>query len=226
MQSEGYAGMASVAEGTTIMKDTFAVHVLDDDAGVRESIKGLLQEAGYDVHCHAHAESFLDKCVPAHGCALIDLRLAGDSGLTVQKEMIARQSPLRVVMMSAYGDIPDAVKAMRQGAADFIEKPFDPDYLLERIGMLADAVTGPEQLQRSARQQAVLIDTLTPRERQVLQGIVDGLANKQVAAELNISSRTVETHRVHIMQKLQADSLAHLVRIWIDAGQYVAAAPE
>lgn len=203
------------------MKDAFAVHILDDDAGVRESIKVLLQGAGYAAHCHAQADSLLDKCTVGPGCALIDLRLADTSGLSVQKEMIARQSPLHVIMMSAYGDVLDAVKAMRQGAADFIEKPFDPDYLLERIEMLADAVTRPEQMQRSARQQAVLIDTLTPRERQVLRGIVDGLANKQVAAELNISPRTVETHRVHIMQKLQADSLAHLVRIWVYAGQYV-----
>lgn len=208
------------------MKDSFAVHILDDDDGVRESIKVLLQSAGYAVHCHAHANSFLGTCASAHGCALIDLRLAEMGGLAVQKEMVARQSPLHVIMMSAYGDIPDAVKAMRQGAADFLEKPFDPDYLLERVSMLSDAVVRPEQMQRSARQQAVLIDALTPRERQVLRGIVDGLANKQVAAELDISPRTVETHRVHIMQKLQADSLAHLVRIWIDAGQYVTATPE
>lgn len=208
------------------MNHAFAVYILDDDAGVRESLKGLLQTAGYTVHCYGHAESFLDACAQAHGCALIDLRLADRDGLVVQKELIARQSPLRVIMMSAYGDIPDAVKAMQQGAADFVEKPFDPVHLLECVNRLAEAVTRPQQDQRSAREQAVLIDTLTPRERQVLHGIVDGLANKQVAAELNISPRTVETHRVHIMQKLQADSLAHLVHIWLQAGAYATASSE
>lgn len=208
------------------MDNAFAVHILDDDAGVRESLKGLLQTAGYTVHCYARAESLLDACVQAHGCALIDLRLTDGDGLAVQKELIARQSPLRVIMMSAYGDIPDAVKAMQQGAADFVEKPFDPEHLLECVNRLAAAVTRPEKNQRGVREQAVLIDTLTRRERQVLHGIVDGLANKEVAAELNISPRTVETHRVHIMQKLQADSLAHLVHIWLEAGAYATAISE
>jgi len=205
------------------MEQTFSVHVVDDDAGVRESTKALLRGAGYDVHCHVSAEQFLERCPGGYGCALIDLRMTGMDGLGLQKEMIARKSRLDVIFMSAYGDISKAVEAMRLGAVDFLQKPFDPDHLLRRIAGLADASATLEHMHRSARQQAALIDTLTPRERQVLRGIVDGLANKQVAGKLGISARTVETHRVHIMQKLQADSLAHLVRIWLEAGHHAQA---
>lgn len=206
------------------MSHSFAVYILDDDAGVRESTKSLVQKAGYPAYCYASIDKFLADCESAQGCALIDLRLAGvDNGLDVQKKLIERQSRLHVVMMSAYGDIDRAVRAMRQGATDFLEKPFNPERLLALLNTLAGAQATPEHMRRSARQQAVLINTLTPREKQVLQGIVDGLANKQVAAQLGISARTVETHRVHIMQKLQADSLAHLVRIWIEAGQHAEA---
>lgn len=199
------------------MRNDFAVHIVDDDPGVRESMKTLVRGSEYPVYCYSSGSAFLDRCDTATGCVLIDLRLQDMDGIALQKELIARQVPVDVLMMSAYGDIEHAVEAMRLGAVDFMEKPFDPDHLLNELSELSQASDLNERLQRDARQRAALIDTLTPREKQVLMGIVDGQANKQVAADLGISARTVETHRVHIMQKLQADSLAHLVRIWLAA---------
>lgn len=208
------------------MHRDFAIHIVDDDPGVRESTKTLLRGSKYPVYCYPSGSAFLDRCENVSGCALIDLRLSDMDGIALQKELISRQVALDIVMMSAYGDIEHAVEAMRLGAVDFLEKPFDPDHLLQQLYELSQASDVNERLQRQARQRAALIDTLTPREKQVLNGIVNGQANKQVAAQLGISARTVETHRVHIMQKLQADSLAHLVRIWLAAAAQQEHAPE
>ena len=199
----------------------FVVHVVDDDPAIRESLKALLSDAGYEVDCYSSAEAFLQVRAPRRGCALIDLRLKGTDGITLQKELIASNAALSVIMMSAYGDIEHAVKAMRLGAVDFVEKPFSPENMLEKIDRLAKATDSDDTSMREARQHAALIELLTPREKQVLAMIVDGLANKQVAGQLGISARTVETHRVHIMQKLNAESLPHLVRIWISAGNLI-----
>ncbi|ROO29442.1 response regulator transcription factor [Salinisphaera orenii] len=203
------------------MSSRTSVHIVDDDASVRESLKSLMSKSGFDVHCYSSADAFLAHSAEVDGCALVDLRLQGMSGLELQRELIARRVPVSVIMMSAYGDVEHAVSAMRLGAVDFVEKPFDPQLLLQKVSTLTDADADAERGQRDARQHASLIDTLTPREKQVLQMIVDGLANKQVAGRLGISARTVETHRVHIMQKLGAESLPHLVRIWLTAGHYV-----
>lgn len=199
----------------------FVIHVIDDDPAIRESLKGLLGDAGYEVDCYASAEAFLQVDVPRRGCALIDLRLKGGDGISLQRELIANNAAVSVIMMSAYGDVEHAVKAMRLGAVDFVEKPFSPDTMLEKIERLARASNNDDNAMREARQHAALIELLTAREQQVLSLIVDGLANKQVAGQLGISARTVETHRVHIMQKLQAESLPHLVRIWLSAGNLV-----
>lgn len=199
------------------MRHDFAIHIVDDDPGIRESTKTLMRGSAFPVYCYPTGAAFLERCDAATGCVLIDLRLRDMDGIALQKELLERQIALDIVMMSAYGDIEHAVQAMRLGAVDFLEKPFDPDYLLAKMSELSKASDIGERLQREARQRAALIDTLTPREKQVLNGIVDGRANKQVAIDLDISARTVETHRVHIMQKLQADSLAHLVRIWLAA---------
>ncbi|WP_423821091.1 response regulator [Salinisphaera sp. SPP-AMP-43] len=197
------------------MHKDFAVHVVDDDPGVRESIKTLVSTAGFRVYSYSSGTAFLERCQSARGCALVDLRLGDMTGIELQKSLIARQASVDVILVSAFGDIGRAVEAMRLGAVDFIEKPFDPDLMLDKLGKLARTNDISHQLQRDARQHAALIDTLTPREKQVMRGIVEGRANKQVAGDLGISARTVETHRVHIMQKMQADSLAHLVRLWL-----------
>lgn len=199
----------------------FVIHVIDDDPAIRESLKALLGDAGYEVDCYASAEAFLQIGVPRRGCALIDLRLKGCDGISLQRDLIANNAAVSVIMMSAYGDVEHAVNAMRLGAVDFVEKPFSPDTMLEKIARLARASDNDDSAIREARQHAALIELLTPREQQVLSLIVDGLANKQVAGQLGISARTVETHRVHLMHKLQAESLPHLVRIWLSAGNLV-----
>ncbi|MES1927032.1 response regulator [Salinisphaera sp. T31B1] len=199
----------------------FAVHIVDDDPGVRESLRALLGDAGYTVHCYSSAEQLLEHSAGISGCALIDLRLKDMNGIELQQHLIAEQSNVDILMMSAYGSIESAVTAMRRGAVDFIEKPFVPEKLLARIRSLAEATDGDETVQRDARHCAALVELLTPREKQVLSMIVDGFANKQVASALDISARTVETHRVHIMNKLNAESLPHLVRIWITAGHHL-----
>ncbi len=197
-----------------------SVYVIDDDAGMRESLKALIVSAGYPVECFSSAEVFLDRAdLDAPACALIDVYLKKMDGIALQKHLIANESRLAVIMMSAYGEINQAVDAMRMGAVDFIEKPLDPDELLHRIAAVTAAAGQAESIQRMARYNAALLQTLTPREHEVLERIVNGKANKRVASELSISTRTVETHRVHIMQKLKVDSLAHVVRLWFSAQQ-------
>lgn len=195
------------------------VHIVDDDASVRESLKTLLGGYGYQVHCYHGAEAFLEYGDKVTGCAVVDLRMPGMDGIVLQKEISARRIAVEVIMISAYGDIERAVTAMRLGAADFLEKPFNPEALVNRVESLMHADRDPEEAKREARRHVVLVDTLTQREKQVLALVADGLANKQVAARLGISARTVETHRVHVMQKLGAVSVAHLVRIWLNAQQ-------
>tara|TARA_B100002052_G_scaffold295374_1_gene321765 strand:+ start:4050 stop:4703 length:654 start_codon:yes stop_codon:yes gene_type:complete len=199
------------------VKNDLHIHIVDDDASIRESLKQLISAAGYRVSCYASGKNFLDHIDTISGCVIIDLRLTDMDGLALQRQLIADRVDVDVIVVSAYGDISHAVEAMRLGAVDFMEKPFDPDTLISRLNALTEATDAASRLQREARQRAALIDTLTPREKQVLTGIVDGKANKEVAANLGISARTVETHRVHIMQKLQANSLAQLVRIWLEA---------
>ncbi|MES1941282.1 response regulator receiver protein [Salinisphaera sp. T5B8] len=200
---------------------SFVIHIVDDDPAIRESLKGLLSDAGFDVECYSSAEAFLNVRAPRRGVALIDLRLKDMDGLALQRELVSRNAALSVIMMSAYGDIEHAVAAMRLGAVDFVEKPFSPEGMLEKVRRLSRATDADDLALREARQHATLIELLTPREKQVMALIVEGLANKQVAGQLGISARTVETHRVHIMQKLNAESLPHLVRIWISAGHLV-----
>lgn len=203
------------------------VYVVDDDAGVRESLKALISSAGYAVECFPSAENFLERAdLTLPTCALIDLYLKQMNGIDLQRQLICDDSRLAVIMMSAYGEISHVVEAMRMGAVDFIEKPLDPEELLQRLQAVLEALVQVELSHRTARRNAALLATLTPREYEVLAKIVDGKPNKVVANELNISTRTVETHRVHIMQRLHVDSLAHVVRLWFSAQQAVEIAAE
>ncbi len=209
-------------------KNTLArVYVVDDDAGVRKSLKALISNAGYAVECFSSAEAFLERAdLTLHACALIDLCLKQMDGIDLQRQLLSDESHLAIIMMSAYGEIGAAVNAMRMGAADFIEKPFEPDELLTRLQSVADALVQVEFSHLGARQNAALLATLTPREYEVLARIVDGKSNKMIANEFNISPRTVETHRGHIMDKLNVDSLAHVVRLWFSAQRSVEIAVE
>lgn len=198
--------------------DGAKVFIVDDDDGVRDSLAVLLESAGYAVETFASAASFLDAAASRHpGCLIVDIRMPGMDGLTLQRELNALGSPLALIVMTGHGDVPLAVQAMKAGAVDFIEKPFDVDALLTSLrDALAraararrPAVAGPDVAARLAQ--------LTPRERDVLNGLVAGDPNKVIAFNLKISPRTVEIHRARVMEKTGASSLSQLVRMVLEA---------
>lgn len=195
------------------------VFVVDDDEAMRHGMEFLLTSAGYDVESFDSAQSFLARCRPGmRGCLLLDVRMPGMSGLELQEHLEAERIGIPVIIVTAYANVPMAVRAMQAGAFDFIEKPFDGAVLLGRIrrALARNAEARIDQ----ARQRKITkrVASLTPRERQVMELVVDGLLNKQVAAELGISMKTVENHRARVMEKMKAESLAELVRMVIAAG--------
>ena len=191
------------------------VYVVDDDTAVRESREALLAAHGHVVETCATAAVFLDRFDAGRaGCVLLDVRMPGMDGLTLLERLGPRRQGVPVVMMTAHGDVPMAARAMRAGAADFIEKPFEADALLSSIAgaMARRPATGPDP--------AVLrrFEGLTPREREVMGRMVAGLPNKLIAHALGMSPRTVEVHRRRVMQKTGAGSLAELVHLALRAG--------
>ncbi len=190
------------------------IYVVDDDAGVRNSLRWLIESAGFRAATYAAAKEFLkgyDWEVP--GCLILDVRLSGQSGLDLQKQLIAKGIEIPVIMVTGHGDVPTAVRAMHGGALDFIEKPFNDQLLLDRVRE-AVALDIRNRAERAKRADiAARLALLTPREREVLERVVDGRANKQIAEELGISTKTVEAHRAHFMEKMRAESLAELVQL-------------
>lgn len=195
------------------------VHVVDDDPAVRDSLRWLIEGEGLLVQAHASAEDFLGALVPEQpGCALVDLRMPGMSGLELQQALARRGVGLPLVFISAHGEVPLAVTAMRRGAVDFVEKPFDNGALLDTVRRALDAdvlrrVGDEERAAMRAR-----LATLSPREREVLEAVVAGRANKRIAAALGISIKTVEVHRARVMDKMGASSIAELVRLVVQHG--------
>lgn len=193
------------------------VFVVDDDAGVRASIRLLLKSVGIASTPMASAREFLDRFDPAQpGCLVLDIRMPGMSGLELQQQLNLRGAIIPVLFITGHGDVPMAVEAMRQGAIDFLQKPFRDQDLIDRIqNALARDRENRAALQRHEhiRQR---IDALTARERQVLQLLTQGKPNKVMAVELGISQRTVEIHRAHVMEKLGVRSVAQLVRMMLD----------
>ena len=190
------------------------VYVIDDDPAIRDSLSILLRTAGVSGQLFATAEAFLSSLKDERPiCALVDVCLPGLSGLELQQQLARRAIEAVIVMMTGQADVPIAVQAMRGGALHFIEKPLDPELLLET---LEEALTRQSELiqQRIKHVEAAsCLEQLTPRERQVLALLVEGQPNKAVAARLRISTRTAEHHRSHIMAKMKAQTLAHLVRM-------------
>ncbi len=190
------------------------VFVVDDDQAMRQSIEFLLTSAGLSARTFDSGRAFLNAFTPdMHGCLLLDVRMPGMSGLDLLEKLRERHVNLPVIMVTAYADVPMAVRAMQCGACDFIEKPFDAAVLLERVNKalrLELATRADDEHRRQVRHR---LDRLTPREREVMDLVVSGMLNKQVAAELGISIKTVETHRACIMEKTAAGSLAELVRM-------------
>ena len=196
------------------------VFVVDDDEAVRDSIRWLLESSNYKVELFDSGESFMTYYQPDQvGVLLLDVRLNGMSGLEVQDHLIARKSDLPIIMLTAYGDVQMAVTALKKGAVDFIEKPFDHAALRQLVEkMLVEAVRRRSQNEREliGRQKMA---KLTPRERQVLERIVSGRLNKQIADDLGISIKTVEAHRASIMDKTASGTVADLMRVVMDSGE-------
>ena len=189
------------------------VFVVDDDADIRDSMRMLLEVAGYKVRCFTSAKHFLADEHPKHGCLIADVRMPDMSGLELQVEVTRRHIDLAVIIMTGHGDVPLAVQAMKAGAIDFLEKPFDDDLMMASVRRAMEI--GSQARSRTAESNAAkdLLSSLTPRERSVLDKLVQGRSNKIVAYELGISPRTVEIHRAHIMTKMEASSLSDLVRL-------------
>lgn len=190
------------------------VYVVDDDDGVRNSLRLLLKSSGLAVTALASANEFLDSYDLAQaGCLVLDVRMPGFSGLELQQELNRRGAIIPVIFMSGHGDVPMAVEAMQHGAFDFLQKPFRDQDLIDRIqAALRKDRDNREQLRNSPliRER---FESLTPRESEVLALMADGRPNKIIAAALGISQRTVEIHRARVMEKMQASSLAQLVRM-------------
>ena len=193
--------------------------IVDDDADVRDSLRALLESAGFDVRDFDSAKAVLaDGSLAQGACLIADIRMPDMDGLALQEELANRKVGLPVIIVTGHGDVPLAVRAMRAGAVDFIEKPFDDEVLLQSIQQ-ALAVGKESRGQASFAQTAASrIGLLTERERQVLECLVAGKANKVIAYELDISPRTVEIHRAHVMEKMQARSLSDVVRLALAAG--------
>jgi len=188
------------------------VFVVDDDAAIRDSLRMMLEMAGYEVRDFASAQSFLSDADLQGGCLIVDVRMPGMGGLELQEELVRRKASIPVIVVTGHGDVPLAVRAMRAGAMDFVEKPFDQERMLQSV---ADALAAGQRAQsRAAEAQEArdLLSLLTPREKEILDQLVKGHANKVVAHQLGISPRTVEIHRASIMEKLHARNLSNVVR--------------
>jgi two-component system response regulator FixJ len=194
------------------------VHVIDDDEAIRESLAFLLEAAGMKAITYDSAESFLaDLDHMTLGCIVSDLRMPGLSGLDLVQRLKADGRDIPVILITGHGDVPLAVEAMKAGVADFIEKPFDDEVLLKALENARRRLQSQAELDAGRGEIARRIQSLSQRERQVLDGLVAGKANKVIANEFNISPRTVEVYRANLMTKMQAGSLSELVRMALQA---------
>ncbi len=192
------------------------VFVVDDDRAVRDSIQWLVESVGLDVETFDSPKRFLEGCSPDRpGCLLLDVRMPDMSGVQLQEILAKRGFTLPVIVITGYGEVPTAVRAMKQGAVDFVEKPFDDQALVELIQKCIERDTSDREhfVQRAQARDRLAL--LTPREREVLDLVVAGESNKEVANQLKISPKTVEVHRSRVMQKMQTQSLAQLVQIFV-----------
>jgi two-component system, LuxR family, response regulator FixJ len=195
------------------------VYVVDDDEAVRDSLAVLLEAKSYTVRCFALARDFLAAAPTLRaGCLIADIRMPEMDGLEMQRQLAARAFNFPLIVITGHGDVPLAVRAMRAGAIDFIEKPFAVDAILASVeaALARLATTGGDEPIAAAA--AARLALLSPREREVLQGLLAGLPNKSIAYDLAISPRTVEIHRARVMDKMAARSLSELIRMSLAAG--------
>jgi two-component system, LuxR family, response regulator FixJ len=195
------------------------VHVIDDDEALRDSLTFLLRTADLEVMSHSTAAAFLES-LPLKGltCIITDVRMPGLSGIDLLRRVRELGIEVPVIVITGHGDVPLAVEAMRFGAVDFLEKPFDDEILLQSVRAALHQQAGAAKRQSERAEIEGRLATLSPRERDVLGGLVAGRANKQIAFDLGISPRTVEIYRANLMDKMQAGSLSDLVRMALIVG--------
>jgi two-component system, LuxR family, response regulator FixJ len=201
------------------MSDGQTIFVVDDDEVLRHSLRWLLESLRHNVQTYASAREFLSVYDPVQpGCLLLDVRMPDISGLQLQEILEKRQIRLPVILITGHGDISMAVRAMKAGAFDFIEKPFNDQVLLERVqqGLALDTRQRCEAAEREKTIER--LSSLTPREGEVLEGVVSGKSNKLIAAELEISIKTVEAHRARVMEKMAVNSVAELTALCVVSG--------
>lgn len=190
------------------------VFIVDDDEPVRDSLKMLMRSVGLSAETFSGAAEFLEAYDPDRpGCLVLDIRMPGMSGMELQEKLNEIHAILPIIFITGHGDVPMAVKAIQYGAADFIQKPFRDQDLLDRINKAIEQDASNRAQLLETRDIEERLSNLTPREKEVLELIVDGRPNKVIAADLEVSQRTVEIHRARVMDKMRASSLAHLVRM-------------
>lgn len=190
------------------------VFVVDDDQAVRKSLEMLIASVGMQVETFAAAHEFLEVCHPSMaGCLVLDVRMQGMSGLELQKALKERDIDLPVIIITGHGDVPVAVRALKLGAFEFLEKPFSKQILLEHIREAVEVNSVARSRRAQHEQASERFTALTERERQVLDLVVEGKLNKQIAARLGVSKKTVDVHRAHVMHKLNVESVAELVEL-------------
>ena len=203
------------------MTNDQAVYVVDDDAAVRDSLSWLLRSVGLRVESFDSGLAFLDHAREGcDGCAVLDVRMPELSGLELQERLVAENIALPLIIVTGHGDVPMAVRAIKAGAFDFIEKPFNDQILLDRVQQALKHNEQNRILEEKRLNIEARLQNLTPREREVLELVVVGNPNKAIASELGISCRTVEIHRGRVMEKMQAGSLSELVRLGVSSGLF------
>lgn len=200
------------------MNDQNTVFVVDDDQAMRSSLKWLIESVGMSVETYDSADQFIRNYYPGRaGCLLLDVRMPGMSGLELQEHFIQHQIKVPIIIITGHGDVPMAVRAMKAGAVDFIEKPFNDELLLESIRNALMLDVEQRNLQAERAEVATRLAHLTPREHEVMEMVTDGRSNKEIALTLGVSAKTVEAHRARVMEKMQAHSLADLVKMAMTA---------
>ena len=207
------------------MGQTPTVFVVDDDAGIRTSLRLLCETVGLPVRAYASVQQFLDEHdEEKRGCIILDLRMPGGSGLGLLERLREHGHHMPVIVLTAHGDISQAVRAMKLGAVDFLEKTVGDQELLDQIQAALDQDAENYEAQARKREFLKRLETLTDREREVMDIVIDGLSSKDIAAEFGISFKTIEAHRARILKKMGARSVTHLIRLCLENG-YVGRQP-
>ena len=192
-------------------KPNTLVYLVDDDFSVRDSLSMLIESTGQDVRCFESADDFLNNFDPDQaGCLILDVRMPNMTGLELQEQLVRRDFAIPIIFISGHADVPDSSKAFRAGAIDYMEKPFDSEVLLKRMGEAIQKDLDTRVYQAEKRKLKKRLSLLTPREHEVLVLIVKGFSNKEAAKQLDVSNRTVDVHRAKIMEKMEAQDLAEL----------------